>query len=741
MRFMSLRPSLARLVAGLLVAAAAGLLPAAARADEKVLAGKPTLEVKRISQAPVIDGRLDDAAWERAAKVSGGLVQQQPEDGAPSTEETEFWLAYDSQNLYFAARAHYKDVGTMRVNRVQRDRHFRDDRVSLYLDTFLDQQRAYKFTLNGYGVQGDSIRKSDNGPQAEDMSWDALYESAGQVVEDGWIVEARIPFKSFRYPEKKDGEEHRWGLQLHRSIEHRDEDAMWSPVLRSTPGFLTQMGVAYGIRGLSTSRNLEILPSFTAVNAGSLASSTGVYNAGSTEPDAGVNVKYGLSSNLTLDATFNPDFSQIEADRPQITVNQRFPIFINEQRPFFLEGQELFSLGSGVNLVHTRSIVDPRYGAKLTGKLGRTSIGVLAANDEGPGNTSDVTDPAYQRNAGFVVGRVRFDYGAESYVGALVTDREFMGSFNRVAGFDGRFKVSNTKRLSVIAVASSNLDDEGTSSRGYLAQAGFSHNGRNLDWYVNAFDYSPGFVTRMGFLRRVDVRKVDGNLSWTEYPNGLIVSWTPRVQYERAFNHAGFKTDEQIQPGINVRFARNISARFNTTFDMERFNGVDFRKRSYSTGGEANFSGKFSFGGDWNWGDSIRYVAEPYLGAGAGGRVNFTIRPSARWETGFGVNFSRFVDTRTDTEVFDVKTYRASTNYQFTDRLQLRNILEYDSFAGRLGFNALVTYRVNSGTVAYFGVDDRRQRGYNLNPNLYDSDAFERTSRSVFMKVAYLFRY
>lgn len=713
--------------------------PALASADERVLAGRPTLEIPRFAQSPVIDGRLDDAVWERAAKVTG-LVQEKPQDGAPATEDTEFWLGYDGQHLYFAAYAHYRDPSAMRVNRVQRDRHGRDDRVSIYLDTFLDQQRAYKFSVNGYGVQGDSIRKSDNGPQSEDSSWDALYESAGRIVDDGWIVEVKIPFKSIRYPEKKVGEEHRWGLQLHRSIESRDEDAMWSPVSRGVPGFLTQMGVAYGIRDLSTSRNIELLPSFTAVRLGSLDRASGVYRTGRPESDAGMNVKYGLTSNLTLDATFNPDFSQIEADRPQITVNQRFPIFINEQRPFFLEGQELFSIGM-VNLVHSRSIVDPRYGAKLTGKMGRTAVAVLAANDEGPGHTGDVTDPAFGQKAGFLVGRVRYDYGAESYIGALVTDREFMRAHNRVVGVDGRFKLSTTNRLSVVAAGSNDLDEAGAASRGYLTQVNLNHSGRNLDWNMTALDYSPDFTTRMGFLRRVDVRKMEGNVSWTEFRNDRIVSWTPRLQYERAYNHDGVQIDEKVEAGLNVRFARNINVRFNTAQEMERFGGVDFDKRRYSTGGDANFSRRVSFGGDWNWGDGVRYVGDPYLGRSSGGRVNMTMRPTSRIESGFSVNFSRFVDVRTDTEVFEVKTYRLSTNYQLTDRLQVRNILEYDSFAGRLGVNALLTYRVNAGTAAYFGVDDRRQRGYHLNPERYPTGAFEATGRSVFMKVSYLFRF
>jgi hypothetical protein len=417
------------------------LVATSAAADEDALSGRPRVQILRVSEPPVLDGQLDDQAWKGAAKISQ-FTQQNPREGQPASQPTEVWIAYDSHNIYFAIYAHYTDAALMRANRSRRDQTRRDDRVAIYFDTFLDQQHAYRFSVNGYAVQGDAILNASGGRgggggggggggfgRGEDDSWDALFQTAGHPVADGWIVEMAIPFKSLRYPTRTDGEDHRWGLQIARNVESLDEDDYWSPVSRSVQGFLTQMGVLYGMTDLSTSRNFEILPTATAARFGTRDSDTGVYTQNKLSPDFGVNFKYGITSNLTADFTYNPDFSQIESDRPQIQVNQRYPLFYAEQRPFFLEGQEIFN--TDINLVHTRTIVDPRYGVKLTGKVRNTALGLLVANDEAPGHVDDVADPAFGQKAQFVIARLRQDLYTESFVGALVTDREFENTFRR----------------------------------------------------------------------------------------------------------------------------------------------------------------------------------------------------------------------------------------------------------------------------------------------------------------------
>ena len=304
---------------------------------------------------PTVDGRLDDAVWQDAARITE-FVQRQPVEGAPATEDTEVFLAYDNSNIYLAFHAKYQDPGILRANRVDRDRAgFGDDTIRVYFDTFLDQQRAYVFSVNGYGVQGDSIVGGGFGGGGRggggrsriprgDSSWDALFNSGGQPVEDGFTAEMAIPFKSLRYPARGRAVPHTWGFQIVREIRGKAETVVWSPVSRDIAGFLPQMGVLDGMRGLSSSHNLEIQPTFTAFRFGTFDEALGTVVDGDPRPEGGANFKYGVTSNLTADFTLNPDFSQIESDRPQVEVNQRFALFFPELRPFFLEGAEIFQI-------------------------------------------------------------------------------------------------------------------------------------------------------------------------------------------------------------------------------------------------------------------------------------------------------------------------------------------------------------------------------------------------------------
>ena len=431
---------------GLIMGTGGGVMSGAAMAGNAgALAGRVTVRPVRTQTPPNVDGRIDDAVWRNAARITD-FVQRQPTDGAPATEATDVYVAYDSSNIYLAFHAHYSDPSMMRANRTDRDQAERgDDTFSVFFDTFLDQQRAYSFSVNGYGVQGDAIVTGGRGgggggggpgggggrggpgggiPRG-DSSWDALFSTGGQIVEDGFTAEMAIPLKSLRYPTRGGDVPHTWGFQVARRIRAKDETVVWSPFSRDVAGFLPQIGVLDGMTGLSTSRNLEIQPTFTAFRFGTLDEETGRVMDADPQPEAGANFKYGVTSNLTADFTLNPDFSQIESDRPQVEVNQRFALFFPELRPFFLEGAEIFRVQAPLSVVHTRTIVDPLYGAKLTGKAGKTTIGVLYSNDEAPGKVEDTEDPLYPASFGqsaqTFVGRVRYDLYSESFVGAVFT--------------------------------------------------------------------------------------------------------------------------------------------------------------------------------------------------------------------------------------------------------------------------------------------------------------------------------
>ena len=744
--------------------------------------------IGRAAQPPNLDGRLDDAVWETATYIDD-FVQIAPVEGAPGTEATEVWMAYDRDNLYFAFHAHYTDPGMIRANRADRDEIGGDDRMSVLFDPFLDQQRAYQFSVNGYGVQSDELVNADGSrgasrsrsPQQSrssgggrggrsggggsglsnsgqfgirgDRSWNALYETRGRMVEDGWTAEMAIPFKSLRYPALAGEGGRRWGFQITRVIRGKSEAQSWSPISRGVAGQLTQFGILEGLSDLSRSRNLEILPELTGARLGALDTSNGAFDTADPFGDLGVSVKYGITPNLTADMTYNPDFSQIESDQPQIETNQRFALFYPEQRPFFLEGQEIFQTSTPLTLLHTRTIVDPRFGGKLTGKVGRTTLGVIVADDEAAGRLDDSADPRFGTTAQTFVGRARYDLYSESYVGAIMTAREFGHDYNRVGGIDGRFRLGRTHRISFMGVGSETQSTEYGFLRGPAFEADFTRQGRNLSYGAAYGSVDPEFWTETGFLPRWNLRQATANVGYRWWPESTLITWGPTVNYLRLYDHTGVLQDEQIQGMASFQFRHNISVTANVNRDLERFEEVGFRKSGYGAYGVIS-SRLVSIVGGINRGDGILYsydgftnplTASPYqraiLGESTTGNFLISGRPSSRWRSDLTGIFSQLVDPTAAFEVIDVKIFRTRTTYQFTDRLLLRYILEHNTFGKTLGNNLLMTYRINAGTVAFLGYDDRYRQGRRIDELLFPTAAFQRTNRAVFGKLSYLFRY
>ena len=733
---------------------------------------RPTAVIERTSNPPDIDGRLDDSVWETATHLTN-FIQIAPIEGAPGTEETEVWMAYDSDHLYFAFYAHYTRPETMRINRADREEIRGDDRMSILFDPFLDQQRAYQFEVNGYGVQADSLVNADgstgfsrssgsgsasrgSGPRRSggsgmsssgqfgirgDDSWNALFDTGGQVVADGWTAEMRIPFKSLRYPSRSAGVGHRWGFQITRVIRDKSEAQSWSPISRGVAGQLTQFGTLEGLSDLSLSRNLELLPEVTGFRLGALDTGSGEYSTDDPAGELGFGVKYGITPNLTADVTYNPDFSQIESDRPQIETNQRFALFYPEQRPFFLEGQEIFQTATPMTLVHTRTIVDPRFGGKLTGKVGQATLGFVVADDEAAGRLDDTAHPRYGTTAQTVLGRARYDFYAESYLGAIMTAREFGADHNRVAGIDGRFRLGRTHRVSFLAAGSETEDEALGSLSGGAFEADFAKQGRNVSYNVAHSRIDPGFATNTGFLPRVDLQQTSGTASYRWWPESTLMTWGPSVTYLRLYDHGGTLQDEQIQGTASFSFRNNMALTGMVNRDLERYGAVDFRKTGFGFFGVMSARLLSVYGG-YNWGDGILYDADtPYLGWSTVGNVNFRFQPTSRLRTEFTMVSSDFVEPISQTDIFNVKIFRTRTTYQFTDRLLARYIMEHNTAAATLGNNVLFTYRVNAGTVIFVGYDDRYRQGMLIDSLLFPTTELLRTNRAFFGKISYLFRY
>ncbi|MFS8085653.1 MAG: DUF5916 domain-containing protein, partial [Acidobacteriota bacterium] len=357
------------------------------------------VRVPRFDKPPVIDGKVDEEVWKQGV-VFKDFLQTSPGDNIAPSRPTEMIMGYDSKTLYLAFHC-YDEPDKVRATVAKRDEIFGEDNVRIYLDTFNDQRRAYVLGWNPLGVQGDGIMTEGSGT---DFSVDIVMESKGMITSDGWTLEVAIPFKSLRY---EAGKGKLWGFHVWRNIDRfNDEIDSWMPNSREIASLLNQEGHLTGLEGISTERTLEIIPSVTISETGKRVSALAPGATG-LDPgrfvnapfrfEPGVSVKYGLTPTVTLDLTLNPDFAQVEADQTVVTANQRFPIFFEEKRPFFLEGIDIFR--TPIQAVHTRAIVDPDVAAKLTGKRGRNTFGFLIASDNAPGNfgPEERTDPVNLR--------------------------------------------------------------------------------------------------------------------------------------------------------------------------------------------------------------------------------------------------------------------------------------------------------------------------------------------------------
>jgi hypothetical protein len=310
-----------------------------------------------------------------------------------------------------------------------------------------------------------------------------------------------------------------------------------------------------------------------------------------------------------------------------------------------------------------------------------------------------------------------------------------------VGGADGQFMIGRNYRTFFRASLSDHRDAEGVDRSGHSYDVGFRREGRSVGYSLITNGVSPDFRTDTGFVRRVNQRQTIGSVNYRWWPEHWITNWGPQFNYERIYGYDGVLQDEVAGVGLNAMFARGVFAFGNVNRDMERFGGIDFRKTRYGLGAFVNSSRRFGFGAFYNSGDQIRYVTDPFLGYGHNWTGFINVRPFTRLQSDINIITSDLTDPQTNTELFDVKIFRARTTYQFTDRFLFRNILEYNTFDKTVGGNFLLTYRINAGTVFYIGYDERYRQEDQINSVLYTTSTLRRTNRAIFTKLQYLLRY
>ena len=715
------------------------------------------LSIPRISNPPVLADFLSMEPSNSHGMVAvKEFVQRRPDDGKPATQRTVVYLGYDDKNLYLVFVCYEADPGKIRANMAKREEVFDDDIILLVLDTFHDGRRAYLFLVNPLGIQADGLVAAG---LPDDYSFDALWYSQGKRTAQGYVVWMAIPFRSLRFSSES---KQTWGIAVGRSSPYRNEQSWWPYVTDRVENVISQAATLDGLENISPGRNLQFIPYgfFRSFRSLDTLNTPPRFDTKPAKMDLGLDTKAILKDSLVLDFTLNPDFSQVESDEPQVTVNQRFEVFFPEKRPFFLENSTFFQ--TPINLLFTRRIADPQYGARTTGKLGHYALGAFFIDDRSPGKSVPTTNALFGKRAYNGIFRIARDISRESTVGLMFTDREFQGSFNRVVGPDVRFKLSPCWVLQGQGVASQTRAPNGQSLSGPAYLANLSRSGRSLNYSLEYDDIDASFRANDGFIPRVDIRQVNQFIQYSYWPKSkAILNYNPSLSVSGVWDHNGLRQDWLVQPGFDLELRRQTGFFVGYTFKHERFRGIDFPKRNLVLEVASFAFAKISFRAHLETGTDVNFSSAtgllPFLGRITTFRFTNTLRPTNGLRIDNTYIFDRLVQRGTGASVFNNHIARTKFNYQFTPRLSLRSILQYQATlvnpsltslptTRRFTGDILLTYLVHPGTVLYVGYNDIVD---NPDPRFLlpgtppppPRTRFLETGRQLFVKFSYLFRF
>lgn len=733
---------MARRIAALAYCVVVASAPSALAQD----AARHVLKAVAVTDPPTIDGLLDDAAWRGAPQPTGDWLSYNPLHGSAIPQRTRVWVAHDASYLYFAFQCDDPEPSRIKTSITRRDNIWSDDWVGISLDALGTGQTSYHLLVNPSGIQLDMINTVSGN---EDTSPDYIWDSAGRLNADGYAVEIRIPLQSIRF---KGGSDTRMGLLFWRRVSRTGVSVAW-PAL--TPGrwvFETHASLQFDFLAPVLTR--ELIPSAT------VSSSQGRAAPDRWEPvdatgDVGFSTKVGLTPTITLDATVNPDFSQVESDAFQVEVNQRFPVFFDEKRPFFMEGAGLFMLAgsdmdsSMISAVHTRRIVDPSVGFKITGSVGRLQFGTLTALDDGAGVDYPDDPVLSERDRLFNVFRAQYSLGASNYVGVMATDTEFAGSFNRVAGGDLSWRVSANQRVTGMALYSSTREVGASATLGGAAgSASWQYNTRRLNLGAFAEHYDRGFQMAPAFYNRAGITAGWGFAEWNFYPGEKTrFGWIRRIapfvfsQHTEDRNAGG---DEQVTvPGVRFNFTRQGSLRVDRILGHERWLGRRYPLGRSRVQGEVQLFRWLGIEAEVNAGPAVFYdFVSPFAGWSRNSEVEITWQPTSRLNA--AVEYERVDFKRADTRepVYELDLLNTRATFQFSKQFFVRAIAQYDSLRERVLSDFLASYELRPGTVGYLGYGSLyERRDYVDDAWVEGAGRYLTTRRGLFLKVSYLYRF
>jgi Domain of unknown function (DUF5916)/Carbohydrate family 9 binding domain-like len=686
----------------------------------------PDLQARHAAVPPKLDGILDDAVWSGDALPMDKWVSYNPMRGEPALQRTSVWVAYDEKAIYVAFRCYDTDPDKIRTTIARRDNAWNDDWVAVSLDSSRTGQVAYHMFVNPSGVQMDALNSGSNG---EDTAPDWVWQSAGKIDNEGYVVEMRLPLESIRF---RSGTDVRMGIMFFRRISRLGVSWSWPEMAPGQWVFETHVPVMFS--ELRQPRLFEVIPSATFSRNQTRITSNAWPDA-INRGDMGVSVKYGVTSTVTLDTTINPDFSQVESDAFEIEVNQRFPVFFSEKRPFFMEGLGLFNLaGTGYDstmrtAVHTRHIIDPGAGVKLTGTAGRQTFALLSATDQ---------SPLGEKSRAFTIGRGTRNFGPGEYAGILVTDTEFRNAYNRVGGGDIALRHGEPFRWNASFLSTYSGDLDGESKQGIGTQGSYNYSTRRVNISGQLEHYDRGFQMDTAFINRVGITRGWQYGEYQFYPdktgNGRVKRIAPFVWINGAKDRLQGGTESFVLPGIRFNFTRQGNLRLDFGRGHETFAGQRFTIGRVHADGGAQFLRWLNVYGSFDRGPGIFYdPADPFGGTRTSTFLRVTLQPNRKLNHNLTYSFADFSRRDTGAKVYDVHVVNLRNTYQFNRQFLIRVIAQLDTSRHRVLGDFLASYELVPGTVVHLGYGSLLEQ--------LVTDTYRPVARAVFFKASYLARF
>jgi hypothetical protein len=716
------------------------------------------LAIHRAAGPIAVDGDLSDEGWKGALRVDT-WYEVNPGDNTPPKVTSVGYLTYDDK--FFYAGFEFQDPEPSRIRAPLGDRDNvagSTDYGGVILDTRNDGKTGLLLLANPRGIQYDAVSDDSMG---EDSSPDFFWDAKGRITKEGWVLEMRIPFSTLRYPK---GNPRTWRIMLYRNYP-RDYRYQFFNVRLPRGGscFICRGGSLGGLEGLPSGGHLVVAPYANGSQTGKAEGGAGTPLVnGPVEGEAGLDVKWTPSASTALDATVNPDFSQIESDVAQIGVNERFALFFPEKRPFFLEGIELLS--TPIQAVYTRTVTAPRWGVKATGKFGHTAYTALFAQDGGGGsaiipgpNGSSFADQDFRSLV--AVGRVRRDLG-KSFVSLLATDREISGGgHNRVVGPDFQWRPSDkdtvtgqllysTSRTPVRPELATEWDGRWLQDHGAIAW--WQHTTKTIDWFAQYKDFGSEFRADDGFVPQVGYRETYGETGYTFRPTGFLRRLRTFLIGDYSTERDGSLLNRQVAFGTGMDGKWSSFLRFWYAFDRVRAGEVTLPRQQLLYIIQASPSGVVNqVGLDGFVGQEIDFEGAR-VGTGANVNLRATLRPTNHLELAFNES-RRWLNVDAPTggkaRLFTAKVDRLRATYTFTSSTFLRVIGQYvaterdpslyasavEPKSAAFSGSALFAYKLNWQTVLFVGYGDNRELDT-------AADHLAPVDRQFFVKLSYAFQ-